>query len=296
MPYFFSKFIQYLMLLVLATAACAANEAVRFLLTFDDGPSLWESQPTTQVLQQLASNPVTPGIKAIFFVQTAHIAHGGSEAGRRIMRLTCMADHILGVHSGTPRGHIPHVRLAADELITSLENAKQDIAAQCDGGAADLVRPPDWAYNDATLSAYRGAGLDMLLTDVSANDGKIYGWTVSVRRRAHFRDELARVAQIRAAGLLPEVGGVLPVVVTFHDVNPYTASHMVEYLQILVEESAAAGLPLADPPFYTDRTAMHRAAHLRASKIAYVCDKVALSVPFLQRIFGGSQSLRQGCI
>ncbi|HKU47661.1 MAG TPA: polysaccharide deacetylase family protein, partial [Burkholderiales bacterium] len=53
-----------------ALAACAGVETppapVRFLLTFDDGPA----PSTAQVLQTLAANPVQPGIKAVFFVQT----------------------------------------------------------------------------------------------------------------------------------------------------------------------------------------------------------------------------------
>ncbi len=77
----------------------------------------------------------------------------------------------------------------------------------------------------------------MLQTDVSANDGKIYGWNISLRRRSHMHDSLAVVLQAWQAGKLPEVAGVTPVIVAFHDVNPYTATHMTEYLQILVEEA-----------------------------------------------------------
>jgi len=289
------KLFQCLTAMMLSVWASAAEAPVRFLLTFDDGPSLWQSAPTAQVLQQLAHNPVTPAIKGIFFVQTAHVAHGGSDAGRTLIQQTCTAGHLVELHSGTPRGHIPHVRMAPDELMASLESGKQAIDALC-AGHSDLLRPPDWAYNDETLAAYHSAHLDMLLTDISANDGKIYGWTISLRRRQHFRQELELVAQSRAAGKLPSLDGAMPIVVTFHDVNPYTAAHMSEYLQILVEESAAIGLPLADPPFYTDNAALYRAAHLRAGNLAYVCDGVALSVPLLRRIFGGREELRRGCV
>src|SRR3546814_6572893 len=44
---------------------------IRFLLTFDDGPSassFWN--PSMGVLDALAQNPVQPGIKAIFFVRS----------------------------------------------------------------------------------------------------------------------------------------------------------------------------------------------------------------------------------
>ncbi len=48
-----------------------AQAPVRFLLTFDDGPSassLWN--PSATVLDSLKDNPVQPDIKAVFFVQT----------------------------------------------------------------------------------------------------------------------------------------------------------------------------------------------------------------------------------
>src|SRR5689334_23578217 len=53
---------------------------VRFLLTFDDGPSLWQPyNPTSVVLDTLAQNSVQAQIKAVFFVQTRSPSAGGSE-------------------------------------------------------------------------------------------------------------------------------------------------------------------------------------------------------------------------
>ncbi len=48
-----------------------AQAPVRFLLTFDDGPSAsgWWN-PTATVLDSLKSNPLQPNIKAVFFAQT----------------------------------------------------------------------------------------------------------------------------------------------------------------------------------------------------------------------------------
>jgi hypothetical protein len=102
----------------------------------------------------------------------------------------------------------------------------------------------------------------MLLTDINARDGKIYGWTVSVRRRSHFRTGLAQVRAHAAA--LPAFNGVLPVVVTFHDTNTFTAAHLQEYLHILLEESRQVGLPIATPPFYNGAEEIEEAAQLRA--------------------------------
>ncbi|GAB7129166.1 polysaccharide deacetylase family protein [Silvimonas sp. JCM 19000] len=279
----------------LASAAHAAPAPVRFILTFDDGPSLWRSAPTARILQQLQDNPVVPQIKAVFFVQTAHPDHGGSVAGQALERQSCAQGHVLGVHSGSPRGHIPHTLMAPEELLQSLQQGIRDIEAQC-GTQAGVVRPPDWEFNDSTLATYRQAGLAMLQTDVSANDGKIYGWNISLRRRSHMHDSLAVVLQAWQAGKLPEVAGVTPVIVAFHDVNPYTATHMTEYLQILVEEAKNVGLPLDATPFYTDTAQLRSATLARANGPGYVCEGASRSVTWRERLFGAPALMKKGCL
>lgn len=60
---------------------------IRFLLTFDDGPSASGfANPTLSILDDLANNPHVPGVKAVFFVQTRASGAGGSELGRASMR------------------------------------------------------------------------------------------------------------------------------------------------------------------------------------------------------------------
>ena len=236
----------------------------RFLLSFDDGPSTWRPyNPTRAILDALADNPVQPGIKAVFFLQTRDPRAGGSAAGRALMRREQAAGHLLAVHSGTPRGHVDHCLLPDPELERSLSDAKADIAAIA-GRPPDLVRPPFWNYDSRTLAAYRKRGLRMLLTDVSANDGVIYFWNISLRRRSHLRSALAEARERIARGALPVVDGAIPLVVTFHDTNTFTAHHMQEYLRILTEEAANVGLVLAPKPFYDDRAAIERAARARA--------------------------------
>ena len=80
-----------LMLLLFGVCGCQSTRplasdsgpppCVRFLLTFDDGPSAWpEYNPlfgpdfnaTLAILGQLATNEVQSGICAIFFVQPVH--------------------------------------------------------------------------------------------------------------------------------------------------------------------------------------------------------------------------------
>ena len=107
------------------------------------------------------------------------------------------------------------------------------------------------------------------MTDVSANDGKVWGYHGSPRRRSHMASEMAHVRERMQRGEIPQAEGVTPIVVTFHDTNDYTAEHMQEYLQILVDESAKAGLTLAAQPFYDDGAALEQAALVRARDVAH---------------------------
>ena len=235
---------------------------IRFLLTFDDGPSassFWN--PSMTVLDSLASNPVQPNIKAVFFVQTRASRAGGSEIGREVMRREQAEGQILGFHTATP-GHSNHRSLDDVELEQSLSNGTADIAA-ITGTPPTLVRPPFWNYDKRTFAAYQRHGLQVLLTDLSANDGKIWGFNASPRRRANMLRQLSVVRERIALGELPTVDGVIPVVVTFHDLNRYTARHAREYLQILIDSANTTKLKLAQKPFYDDKAELQRAAMAR---------------------------------
>ena len=237
---------------------------VRFLLTFDDGPSTWEPyNPTRAVLDQLQHNTVQPEVKAIFFVQTRDPRAGGGAAGQALLRRIHSEGHVLALHSGSARGHVSHTRLSPPELDQSLRDGIADIEA-VSGEAPRLVRPPFWRFDERTLTAYRAQGLLMLLTDINARDGKIYGWNISLRRRSHFAAGLARVRRAIQEGRLQTIDGVVPVIVTFHDTNTFTASHMQEYLEILVDKAHEVGLPLAGLPFYNGAEQIQRVADLRA--------------------------------
>lgn len=239
-----------------------AQAPVRFLLTFDDGPSassFWN--PSATVLDSLKVNPVQADIKAVFFVQTRAPRAGNSEIGRGIMRREHAEGHILGFHTAT-HWHTNHRSLDPQELEQSLTNGTADIAA-ITGAAPVLLRPPFWNYDKRTFGAYQQHGLHVLLTDLSANDGKIWGFNASPRRRANMLRQLSEVRERIALGEFPTVDGVIPVVVTFHDLNRYTARHTREYLQILLDSAASTGVRLADKPFYDDHAALQRAALAR---------------------------------
>ncbi|MCB2255081.1 polysaccharide deacetylase family protein [Pseudomonas chlororaphis] len=235
-----------------------AQAPIRFLLTFDDGPSASSFyNPTERVLDDLLDNPLQPAIKALFFVQTGAPRAGASDIGRALMAREHREGHLLGFHTAT-HWHTNHRSLEPRELDASLNRGSADIALIC-GVPPILVRPPFWNYDKRTFAAYQRHGLQVLLTDLSANDGKVWGFTASPRRRANMLRQLSEVRERIAQGELPTVDGAIPVVVTFHDLNRYTARHTREYLQILLDSARATGLATAPKPFYDDTLALQRA-------------------------------------
>lgn len=252
------------------TALAPMPYPVRFILTFDDGPSLWQPyNPTSAILDQLAHNDVQPQIKALFFVQTRNPQGGATAAGQALLQREHDEGHRIELHSGSARGHVNNRWLSTPELAQSLVDGKADIRT-ISGQDPRLLRPPFWDYDARTYATYQAHALGMLETDIAANDGKIWGYHISLRRRSHLRSELIKVRAAVAAGRLPVIDGVVPIVVTFHDTNDYTARHMSEYLHILVEEAATAALPLAKSAFYDNGDDAERAALLRAEFGVYL--------------------------
>ena len=239
--------------------AATAPAPIRFVLSFDDGPSgASGDNPTVRVLDTLARNAVQDDIKAIFFTQTRHW-HGGSTAvGRALIRREYDAGHVVALHSATAT-HANHRFMATAELDDSLRRGVDDLVTLT-GTTPRLVRPPFWAYDAATLDNYHRHGLQMLLTDLNANDGKIWGINFSWHKRSNLLAMLAATRERWAAGTMPVVYGNTPVVVTFHDVNGYTARNVEVYLQILVDVARELDIPVAPKPFYDERDALQRAA------------------------------------
>lgn len=255
----FRNLFSILLLALAASAARAEPAPIRFILSFDDGPSAAGSgNPTVEVLETLARNAVQPDIKAIFFTQTRHWHGGGTETGRSLIRREHEEGHVVALHSATLT-HANHRFMGQEELEETLRRGIGDLR-QLTGAAPILVRPPFWAYDAGTLASYQRHGLAMLLTDLNANDGKIYGFHASWHKRSNMLKMLASTRERWLAGAMPVVDGATPVVVTFHDVNGYTASHLGEYLDILVDVARELQMPTAAKPFYDERAALERAA------------------------------------
>ena len=237
---------------------------VRFLLTFDDGPSgAVSDNPTASILGQLADNPIQPRIKALFFVQTRNPEGGASTVGRELLRRLHAEGHVLGLHSGSARGHIRHIKLSPAELDQSLRDGAEDVRA-VSGAALEFIRPPNWAFDDAVLAAYRKYQLRMVLDDVRARDGKHWGFKWNLRRHSHIHAELAWVAEQVHAGKLPALDGAIPLIVTLHDHNTATARSLIEYMRALMDGARAAGLQVSTKPFFDTRAEVEQVARLRA--------------------------------
>lgn len=249
----------FTILLPLGAAAQTEPAPIRFLLTFDDGPA-WTPyfNPTVHVLEVLQKNSYQDNIKAVFFTQTRAWSGGGTERGRALIRREHSEGHVVALHSATTM-HSNHRLMSPEKLDESLQLGVSDLVAET-GVAPKLVRPPFWAYDANTLAAYRAHGLHMLLTDLSAKDGVIYVFNFSFHKRSNMLKMLADTRKRWAAGTMPVVDGATPVVVTFHDVNHYTANHLEEYLGILLDVARELDVPLAEKPFYDDHDQLERAA------------------------------------
>lgn len=245
-------------------ATDAALPPVRFLLSFDDGPSSdTDDNPTAKILAALASNTIQNGIKAAFFVQTRWSGAGGSPLGRRLMRQAAAQGHLLELHSGSERGHIDHTVMTPSDLAAMLHAGIADIEA-LSGEKPQLVRPTYWEFNAATLTVYRNTGLRPLFTDVSARDGGLPLFQAEPQDGGRMNCDLACFRQRLSKGKAELVDGVAPVIVTFHDPSRYTAEHLPEYLATLVRAAGNAGLHVAEPPFYNDYAALRQAALARS--------------------------------
>jgi peptidoglycan/xylan/chitin deacetylase (PgdA/CDA1 family) len=241
-----------------AAELAAPPAPIRFLLTFDDGPANAEDgNPTARILDALAANPVQAGIKAIFFTQVGSM----NDIQRQLLQREHDDGHLLAFHTATP-GHANHRYLEPQELAASLRDGGAALQA-VSGTPTMLVRPPYWSYDARTLAAYRDHGMAMLLTDLSANDGKIHGVNWSWRKRQNLLTQMTTLRVDWQAGKLSAVDGSTPVVVTFHDLNTYTARHIEEYLAILQEVAQTLQMPSASRPFYDERGALLRAALAR---------------------------------
>jgi peptidoglycan/xylan/chitin deacetylase (PgdA/CDA1 family) len=242
-----------------AGAPAVAPAPVKFLLTFDDGPAAASSgNPTVHILEALQHNPYQDGIKAVFFTQTRAWHGGGTDTGRLLIRREHDEGHLVALHTATTF-HSNHRFMSDASLDESLQHGVDDLTG-ITGVAPTLVRPPFWAYDAATLASYHRHGMQMLLTDLNANDGKIYGVNWSWHKRSNMLKHLAETRKRWAGGDMAAVDGSTPVVVTFHDVNTYTSSHIEEYMGILLDVARELGIPLAAKPFYDDRGELERAA------------------------------------
>jgi peptidoglycan/xylan/chitin deacetylase (PgdA/CDA1 family) len=239
---------------------------VRFLVSFDDGPSAAaRNNSTARILDVLAHNRYQPGIKAIFFVQTRHPVGGGTAVGQALLARIHEEGHVVGLHTASAHGHVNHTRMPIADLDRTLEDGVADIRAVT-GAAPRFLRPPYWAHNDATVARYRAHGLTMLLDDISIRDGKVRGYNSNPHVRSRIHADLARAARRIERGELPALGDYIPLVLTLHDTNPTTARDLEAYLGMLIGEARAVGLTVHPEPFVSPAEELARVAAVRGDR------------------------------
>ena len=109
--------------------------------------------------------------------------------GRLLLKREHDDGHLLAFHSATPR-HSNHRKLPPDEFEQPIKLGVADII-EATGVAPTLVRPPFWNYDERTLAGYHRNGLLMLLTDLNANDGVIWGVNWSWHKHSSLLKQLA---------------------------------------------------------------------------------------------------------
>ncbi len=147
------------------------------------------------------------------------------------------------------------------DLDRSLLDGKEDLKG-ITGRPTLLVRPPYWSFNSSTLYRYSRQQLRMVLSDVKAFDG--VNWGIQFLRKWSFPSQLAKFRSRFLRGELPVLNQTIPVVVTFHDTNAFTAEHLAEYLALLVDEAVRLGLPLHHKPFFDNPDELLTAGLTRA--------------------------------
>jgi peptidoglycan/xylan/chitin deacetylase (PgdA/CDA1 family) len=111
-------------------------------------------------------------------------------------------EHILGLHSGTERGHLNHIAMTPGELNVSLQSGIADLS-RITGREPHFVRPPYWKFSPETLKQYEAKQLHMLLTDLKIYDGLNTGILVSLNIRSTIRSELIKVRRKLVEGGFP---------------------------------------------------------------------------------------------
>ena len=116
---------------------------------------------TGSVLDELGRNRVQSNIKAVFFVQTRNTGGGASRQGRTLLQREHAEGHVLGLHTGTARGHVSHTSMSLPELHRSLEDGMADICAITGARAARAMTTGTEAVSSAL---FRGRLLRAILT------------------------------------------------------------------------------------------------------------------------------------
>ncbi len=168
---------------------------VRFLLSFDDGPAAASGSPTASDPERSrAITPLQPGIKAIFFLANSRRRCRRSAPGRQLMRREFEAGHLLAFHTATARTCEPSLSRSCG-IRAVVEKTASAISKPLPGPRRRWCAHRSGITTRAHLWHIEAHGLHILLTDLSANDGKTWGINFSPRRRSSLLHQLKRRAR-----------------------------------------------------------------------------------------------------
>ncbi|MDX2287863.1 MAG: polysaccharide deacetylase family protein [Hyphomicrobiaceae bacterium] len=171
------------------------------VLTFDDGPSPWVTQP---ILETLARHCT----KATFFA-VGKMALAYPALVRRILD----EGHTLGGHTWSHPKNLPGLRPA--RATDEIERGFAAIAAASGGDVAPFFRFTGLRDGPALLSYLQGRGIASFTVDVVSDDS--------------FIDDVGELVRVTLSRIAQQKGGIL----LFHDIKPATAKALPLILDAL---------------------------------------------------------------
>lgn len=235
---------------------------IRIVLTFDDGPSATRKmgrEDTFHVINTLKNNKTKPGIVGAFFVQTymGRMNDNPTKPGTAAVLAAYKAGHVIGVHTGSTRDHVPHtirVRQPAEDgngdgVVNELDGSS--------GLASDLMRARRRVHNLTGenvlyVRAVGGSVNKAVFHTYAAQGWKYIRWNVDSDDNHPPRPSSEKIkGRLRSGVSLAIKGWHKPaLIILFHDINTRTVTHLDEYIATIDKAVRATG---HTPEFTTSR-------------------------------------------
>lgn len=207
----------------------AGKPRLRIVLTFDDGPETTKGL-TEQVHGVLQKRRIVAG----FFVQALVTTppRGGHDGGLQMIKALAET-HVIGIHTGSVKDHVPHTcrvlenaddGLGENALESDIIKARKRLESL---GEIRYIRPPFGEGNAQTRAVYDKLDIRSVLWNIDPEDWKSGQTSDGVKQK------IATDLSARSRGQ--------PVVALFHDVQEVTAVGIDEFIDILDDEVRQLG-------------------------------------------------------